>query len=71
MLQGGFRLSLVEDGRMIVHQPQITTNTLTQVIWKIILFVTLNVLTDSPFCLKLCNVHTPRYKCTGVEMIWQ
>jgi len=28
--QGGFRLSLVEDGRMIVHQPQITTNTLTQ-----------------------------------------
>ncbi|XP_050543090.1 uncharacterized protein LOC126906555 [Daktulosphaira vitifoliae] len=28
--QGGFRLSLGEDGRMIVHQPQITTNTLTQ-----------------------------------------
>lgn len=32
VLQGGFRLSLGEDGRMIVHQPQITTNTLTQVI---------------------------------------
>lgn len=33
LLQGGFRLSLGEDGRMIVHQPQITTNTLTQVIF--------------------------------------
>jgi len=60
MLQGGFRLSLVEDGRMIVHQPQMTTNTLTQVIRNIILFVTMNVNTDSPFLPKLCN--TPRYK---------
>jgi len=60
MLQGGFRLSLVEDGRMIVHQPQITTNTLTQVNWNIILFVTVYVNIDTVYFILICARYTFR-----------